>query len=102
MDGNLIYQGFFHKSGKRLDSREVLNMKASDLSISDICKSANLARKQAPFFKDQFGFTDNLLKSMDEGHVSGAVYLDLKKAFDTLDYSLLLSKLTEYGVSELV
>ena len=45
-------------------------------------------------------FTDSLLKSMDEGHVSVAVYLDLKKTFDTMDHSLLLSKLTEYGISE--
>ena len=36
---------------------------------------------------------------MDEGHVSGIVYLDLKNAFYTVDQSLLLLKLTEYGVS---
>ena len=64
-------------------------------------------------FKDQFGFrnkmsttsallkfTDSLLESMDEGRVSGVVYLDLRKAFDTVDHSLLLLKLTEYGVSK--
>ena len=44
-------------------------------------------------------FTDSLLKSMEEGHVSGFVYLILKKAFDTVDHSLLFLKLTEYGVS---
>ena len=44
-------------------------------------------------------FTDSLLESMDKGHLSGVVYLDLKKAFDTVDHSLLLLKMTEYGVS---
>ena len=36
---------------------------------------------------------------MDEGHVSGVLYLDLKQAFNTIDHSLLLLNLTEYGVS---
>ena len=45
-------------------------------------------------------FADSLLESMDEGHVTGVVYLDLKKAFDTVDHSLLLLKLTDYGVSK--
>jgi len=64
-------------------------------------------------FKDQFGFRrkistssallqfiDSVLKSMDEGHVSGVVYVNWKKAFGTVDHSLLLSKLTAYGVAE--
>ena len=40
------------------------------------------------------------LNSTDEGHVSSVVLLDLTKAFHTVNHSLLLSKLTEYGVSE--
>ena len=37
---------------------------------------------------------------MDEGHVTGVVYIDLKKAFDSVDHALLLSKLSGYGISE--
>ena len=36
-------------------------------------------------------FTDQILESMDKGYVTGAVFLDLRKAFDTVD--LLINKL---------
>ena len=35
---------------------------------------------------------------MDDGLLTGAIYVDLKKAFDTVDYELLLKKLHRYGV----
>ena len=46
--------------------------------------------------------TDNWLSSFDEGKVVIAIMLDLKKAFDTVDFQLLLQKLrNQYGVDEL-
>ena len=45
-------------------------------------------------------FTDHLYKAIDEGKVTAVLMLDLSKAFDSLDHTLLLSKLCKLGVAD--
>ena len=68
----------------------------------------------AMFCQEQFGFrtghytelsslqlTDYLIKQMDQGStpLNIYIYIDLSKAFDTLDHPTLLSKLSYYGIT---
>ena len=61
--------------------------------------------------KHQFGFRkshstelaitsiqDTLLKNLDDGKLTCTVFLDLAKAFDSVDHSILLKKLEKYGI----
>ena len=43
-------------------------------------------------------FTDKINLNLDEGKLPLAIYLDLSKAFDTIDHSILINKLKYYGV----
>ena len=62
-------------------------------------------------YKSQYGFcsqhscehavselTSEIIKGFQDGLYTGALFLDLSKAFDTLEHSVLLKKLEKYGI----
>ena len=68
-------------------------------------------QKHNVFYKYQFGFRKNhatnnaltevmnyIYKSLDEGNYVFGMYIDLKKAFDTVQHKILLYKLQHYGI----
>ena len=44
-------------------------------------------------------FTDEVLLNMEKGKLCGAAFIDLAKAFDTIDHRILLSKMLKLGIS---
>ena len=44
-------------------------------------------------------FSDFIRKGMDQGLLTGGVFVDLRKAFDSVDHALLVNKLMSYGLS---
>ena len=68
--------------------------------------------KNGLFYKNQYGFrkihstelasleiTDIISENMDHGKLPLSIFLDLSKAFDTLDHTILLDKLKYYGLN---
>ena len=46
-------------------------------------------------------FVDDIRFYLDSGNLVGAVFIDLKKAFDTIGHSVLLSKLSAFGIFDI-
>ena len=43
-------------------------------------------------------FSDSIFNALNNNKLSISIFLDLKKAFDTVNYEILLSKLEHYGI----
>ena len=46
-------------------------------------------------------FTDYIRRGMDLGLLTRAVFIDLRKAFDSVDHEILISKLESYGLKDI-
>ena len=45
-----------------------------------------------------FGIPNSWSVNIDNGLINGVIFIDLKKAFDTIDHKILLQKLASYGI----
>ena len=105
-----------HKGQKRTDPTNY--RPTSWLSVFDkilekimLNRSLSFLNKNDILCRYQFGFRKNhatthvltevidyIYKSLDEGNYVFGIYIDLKKAFDTVQHHILLQKLEHYGI----
>ena len=105
-----------HEGGERLDRnsyRPISLLPALGKLLEKIIlvRVLNFLNKHSLLSKHQFGFRpkfsteyaifdlyEKLIHNLDSGLTTCTIFLDLAKAFDTVDHVILLKKLEKYGV----
>jgi hypothetical protein len=75
---------------KRLDNHIISN--------NILVKEQYGFRSNATTEKASYQLTNNILKALDNKYLVGGIFCDLTKAFDCVDYDILLEKLEYYGI----
>ena len=55
-------------------------------------------RQQYPTSHALINITENIRKALDDGNIGCGVFVNLQKAFDTVDHQILSAKLNHYGI----
>ena len=55
-------------------------------------------RKQCSTFHAFIDITENTRKALDDCNIDFGAFVDLRRAFDTVDHQILLAKLNHYGI----
>lgn len=80
---------------KIIYARLMIHLDARDI----LCLNQYGFRKKMSTYMPLLLVQENITKAFENGKMVCGLYLDLKKAFDTVDHDILLSKLSLYGIS---